>query len=155
MMVNQPRVSINTDLSDGLCFGCGENNPIGLKLSFSWDGRTARAEFTPDRLYQGWSGVVHGGILSCLLDEVMSHAATFKGLHCLTTRMEVRFKRPARVAEPLVVTATITEQNKRMLETEGKVTLTDGTLVAEGNATWFIIETSASQKGEPRDNAGK
>ena len=31
-MVNLPRVSIDTDMSDEMCFGCGDNNPIGLKL---------------------------------------------------------------------------------------------------------------------------
>ena len=154
-MSNLPRVSISTYRSDGLCFGCGEKNPIGLKLNFTWDGKTARAEFTPDKLYQGWSGIVHGGILSCLLDEAMSHAAVFKGSYCLTTRMEVRFKRPAQVDEPLVVTGTVTKQNKRLLETKGKVTLPDGTLVAEGNATWFVLEADASKEGEPQDDAGK
>ncbi|MFC1962064.1 PaaI family thioesterase, partial [Chloroflexota bacterium] len=71
-MVIMPRVSVNTDMSDGLCFGCGQNNPIGLKLKFKKDGDGVRTEFTPGESYQGWPGMVHGGIIGCLLDEAMA-----------------------------------------------------------------------------------
>ena len=57
-----------------MCFVCGKDNPIGLKLRFDWDGKTARAEFTPTELYQGWQGVVHGGIIAVMLDEVAAWA---------------------------------------------------------------------------------
>ena len=55
-----------------LCFGCGEKNPCGLKLKFDWDGRTASSHFTPTELHQGWQGIIHGGILTSLLDEAMA-----------------------------------------------------------------------------------
>ena len=42
-MNNWPRVSVDTERSYSLCFGCGQDNPIGLKLGFQWDGKTARA----------------------------------------------------------------------------------------------------------------
>ena len=61
-MVRLPRVSINTDLSDGLCFGCGQNNPIGLKLIFRRDGYGVRTEFNPNQQHQGWPGVLYGGM---------------------------------------------------------------------------------------------
>jgi hypothetical protein len=44
-----PQISIDTEKSLAMCFGCGEENPIGLKLKFKWDNGTARAEFTPIR----------------------------------------------------------------------------------------------------------
>ena len=154
-MVDLPRVPISTDRSDDLCFGCGQKNPIGLKLTFAWDGRIARAEFTPGRLYQGYPGIVHGGILSCVLDDAMNHACMFAGMDCLTIEMEVRFKRPAQVEKPLVATAWVTGGNKRLAQTEGRVTLPDGTLVAEGKATWFVVKTTAHRgKGAEEDAGG-
>ena len=54
------------------CFACGQDNPIGLKLKFSWDGKTARAEFTPTELHQGWQGVLHGGIIYTLLKTLVA-----------------------------------------------------------------------------------
>ena len=156
-MVNLPRVSIDTDRSAGLCFGCGQKNPIGLKLSFYRDGKMARAEFIPDKLYQGWRGIVHGGIIATALDEALSHAAHFDGVECITAEMAVRFKRPAKVEEPLIITASITRKTRKLIETEAKAVLKDGTVVAEGTATQFIVERISDDMGnsktELRDNA--
>ena len=55
-----------------MCFGCGQKNPIGLKLMFKLDGKMARAEFTPRDDFQGWPGVLHGGIIAMILDEAAS-----------------------------------------------------------------------------------
>ena len=155
--MNLPQVSIDTDRSDSLCFGCGQNNPIGLKLSFKRDGKTARAEFTPDKLYQGWNGIVHGGIITCMLDEAMAHAAHLGGIESLTAKMTVQFKRPAPVEEPLIITGSITRNTRRLIETEAKVSLPDGTVVAESTATQFIIETNSgdasNKKAETQNNA--
>lgn len=49
-----------------LAYGRGQDNPIGLKLVFSWDGKTAKAEFTPNEYHQGWPGLVHGGVILAL-----------------------------------------------------------------------------------------
>ena len=157
-MVRLPKVSINTDISDGLCFGCGRNNPFGLKLHFKWDGNTAKAEFTPDTHHQGWKGIVHGGIITCMLDEAMTYAARFQGLNCLTARMHVTFKRPAVVDELLVITSSIVRNARRLIETKASIFSQDGTLVAEATATQFVVETRSGDGGsreESRVNARK
>ena len=141
-MANWPRVSINTDMSESLCFGCGENNPIGLKLSFQWDGKTARTEFTPTEHYQGWPGIVHGGIITSMLDEAMSYAARFEGMNCITAEMKIKFKRPALIDEPLIITSSVTRNARRLIKTKASVFSQDGTLVAEGTATYVVIETN-------------
>lgn len=138
-MVTWPRIPLNTDRGYSMCFGCGQKNPIGLKLSFQWDGKTARAEFTPGELYQGWSGSVHGGIIICLLDEAMAYAAVFSGVNCVTAKMQVRLKRLALVGEPLVITSSIIKKTKRLVETEAAVSLKDGTPIAGGTATQFVV----------------
>ena len=147
-MSNMPQVSINTDMSEGLCFGCGRNNPIGLKLSFRQVGKTIRAEFTPDKLYQGWPGVVHGGIITCILDEAMSYAIHFKGLNCLTAKMQIRFKRPAPLDEPLVITSSVIRKAKNLIETKASICLRDGTLLSEGTGTHFIVEAQTNTSSQ-------
>ena len=146
-MATFPQVSISTDLSEGLCFGCGQNNPIGLKLNFKQDGNTVRAEFTPSEHHQGWPGIVHGGILICLLDEAMSYAAHFEGITCLTAKMEIKLKRLALLGEPLIVTSSIIRNTRKLIETKAKVSLRDGTVVAEGKAKQFVVETKTSNSG--------
>lgn len=144
-MVALPKVTLNADLDEGLCFGCGRNNPIGLKLQFTRDGDAVRAEFTPDRMHQGWPGLLHGGILGCLLDEAMSNVAYATGNTCLTANIEIRLRQPIKVEVPLVVTAWITRQRKKLIETAGRVALKDGTVIAEGAAKQFIAEKEAGR----------
>jgi len=122
-----------------MCFACGQQNPIGLKLKFGWDGKVARTEFTPSKLYQGWAGVVHGGIISCLLDEVMSYAALFSGANSLTARMQTRFKRPLQIDEPLTITASLTKKTRKLVEAKAEVSLKDGMVVADSMATMFVL----------------
>ncbi|MFC2022493.1 PaaI family thioesterase [Chloroflexota bacterium] len=140
-MTTWPQISINTDGDYSLCFGCGQANPIGLKLSFQRDGKTARAEFTPTEFYQGWSGLVHGGIIICLLDEAMSYAAIFEGMHCITAKIQVKLKRPASINELLVITSSVTKKTRRLIETRAAVSLKDGTLIAEGTASHFVAHS--------------
>jgi len=141
-----PQISIDTEKSLAMCFGCGEENPIGLKLKFKWDNGTARAEFTPNESHQGWPGIVHGGIISSLLDEAMSNAPYFEGIPCLTAKMQVRIRRPALTGERLIITASITKKSRRLVETRAVISLEDGTPVAEGMATMFVINS------KPDDN---
>ena len=144
-MKNWPQISVDTEKGYRLCFGCGKDNPIGLKLSFQWDGKTARAEFTPTKFYQGWSGLVHGGIIICLLDEAMAYAVLFEGMNCVTAKMQVKLSRLAPIDEPLAITASTTKKTRKLVEVKAAITLKDGTLIAEGTATQFIINTKAGE----------
>ena len=136
-----PQVSIDTEKSLTMCFACGRDNPIGLKLNFEWDNNTARAEFTPSQFHQGWSGIVHGGIIGCLLDEAMTYAPYFEGLDCITAKMELRLRHPALIGESLIITSSITKKTRKLVETKATISLKDGTLVAEGTATMFVLHS--------------
>ena len=145
-MVEIPKVKLNTDLNEGFCFGCGENNPIGMKLKFTRDGEILRTEYQPDKMLQGWPGLLHGGIVATLLDEVMSNAAYATGETCLTAEMTLRQRKPIPISETLVVTAWITRRRSKILETAGKICLKDGTVVAESTAKQFIAEDVAGKE---------
>ena len=130
-----PQISIG--ISD-LCFGCGKNNPCGLKLNCEWDGKEVRAKFTPTELHQGWEGIIHGGILTTILDEAMGYATHYQGIVGVTGIMQIRFKHPASIGQPLIATASMTKNARRLTETEGKVTLADGTIIAEATAMQYV-----------------
>jgi len=134
-MVAKPQKSV---IYSDLCFGCGNKNPIGLKLKFSRDGKGVRTEYTPDKLHQGWADIIHGGIITSALDEAMAYAAGYEGIRCITATVQTRFKRPLMVGEPTIITASVTKNARRFIETEAKMTLADGTLVAECTATQFV-----------------
>ena len=136
-----------------LCFGCGKNNPCGLKLEFKWDGKIAKSEFTPTELHQGWKDIIHGGILTSLMDEAMAYAACFEGIACVTATMEIRLRRPASVGKTLIITAWVTKNARRFAETKAKLTLRDGTIIAEAKATQYISSIFNNERGKPNSNA--
>lgn len=145
-MTTWPQISIDGDYSK--CFGCGQNNPIGLKLNFQWDGKTARAEFIPTEFYQGWPGQVHGGIIICLLDEAMAYAGLFEGMSCVTAKIQVKLSHPASINESLVITSSVTKKTRKLIKTRAAVSLKDDTLIAEGVATYFVVY-SRSKEDKP------
>lgn len=129
------------------CFACGKDNPIGLKLKFTWDGETAKAEFIPTELHQGWQGIVHGGIICTLLDEAMTYVAYFQGLNSVTAKTEVRFNKTAPIHETLLISATTAKKTRKLLEAKATVTLKDGTKIAEGSALNYILNQQPPSQG--------
>ena len=134
-MVTEPQKSV---IYSDLCFGCGERNSMGLKLKFRWDGKKVLTEYTPDKLHQGWADVIHGGIITAVLDEAMAYAAGYEGIKCITATMHTKFKHPLSVGEPTIITASVTKNARRFIETEAKMTLKDGTLIAACTATQVV-----------------
>ncbi len=151
-MANWPTVRMDTNRDDSLCFACGQNNPIGLKLNFRREGSGARADFTPGEHFQGWPGLVHGGITVLLLDEAMTYAVLFAGLNAVTAKIEAKIKKPVGVNEPLTVTATVLRKTRKIVETSAMVTMQDGSTVAEANATHFVVSpvTKEAAPGKSR-----
>ncbi len=134
------RSSTPTDpaMRDGSgCFACGQGNPIGLRLRFRGDGDTVRAEFTPGPHYQGYDGVLHGGIVAAALDDAMAQLFHMKGQESLTARLEIRFRKETPVGERLVVTAWLTGGRARVFTAEAALSLPDGTRLAEAKGTFF------------------
>jgi len=126
--------------SDDFCFVCGRDNPRGLHLEP--EGRDGRCSFTwtPGQEFQGWSGIVHGGIIAALLDEAMAYAAMSTGGRHATAEMSLRFHRPVSTGEPLDVEGTVEI-------VRGRVDLTSAVLSQGGvrcaSATARFVRTDA------------
>ena len=119
------------------CFACGQANPIGLRLRFTADGDTVRAEFTPGPHYQGYDGVIHGGIVAAALDDAMAQLFHMKGQESLTARLEIRFRKETPVGVRLVLTAWLTGGRAKLFTAEAALSLQDGTRLAEAKGTFF------------------
>lgn len=100
---------------DNLCFVCGAQNEGGLRLHpSSGDGR-AHLDWTPAAQYQGYANVLHGGIISTLLDEVMAHAVLSRFQGAPTAEIQVRFLKPVQTEVPLRITAEIIGARRRVI----------------------------------------
>ncbi len=126
---------------DRVCFVCGEKNPIGLKLRISTDAErgesTADVNFRED--FQGWSKIVHGGLLAAVLDEVMIYAAVAKGLKCVTGEMTVRYVKPASTGVAYTLKGRFVEEKGRIVLAESVLLDSDGQEVARATGKLFKV----------------
>ncbi len=123
-------------VNDGYCFGCGPQNPIGLGLTFRWNGDVYETQWTPKLEHQGWADRVHGGLLALVLDEALSRAALeTHGLHWVTAELTTRLHAPAAIGKPLRVTAWVVSARPRLIVCAGEVrAAANNQLIASGSA---------------------
>ncbi len=126
---------------DGHCFGCSQQNVHGLKMRFYADAAVVCSWLSvPDHLC-GWNGVVHGGVLSTILDEIMSWSAIYNLHHIVMTKtMTVDFFKPVYIDEELRVEGRVIEQTgKREVIMEGRIYKDGDTLCAQTHGTFTMF----------------
>ncbi len=126
-------------IDDGKCFACGPDNPIGLHLHFDGaeDGVRALVTLGPD--FQGWKNIAHGGVAMALLDEAMAHAAGHAGHRGVTGSMNVRFRKPVPLGEPLTVRGRIAWQRRNVLGMEASVADGSGAVLLDGEGKFVSM----------------
>ncbi|HHZ16821.1 MAG TPA: PaaI family thioesterase [Peptococcaceae bacterium] len=125
---------------DHHCFGCGEKNPVGMKLKFAQEGEVVSTTFCPPATYQGYPGVLHGGIVSTLFDEVMSQCLFVLNQPAFTARLEVRFRHNIPVEKPVRFEAWIVRRKGLLVDLEARALLEDGKLAAEAKGRFMLIK---------------
>jgi acyl-coenzyme A thioesterase PaaI-like protein len=119
------------------CFVCGLENPVGLRLAFysSGPGEAICDYVAPDH-YQGYPGVVHGGIVASMLDEIVGRAAMADETErfMMTARLEIRYRQPVPVGTPLRLVGRLVSRRGRAAHATGQIVLPDGTVGAEAEA---------------------
>lgn len=123
------------------CFACGNANPIGLNLSFYRQGDYVCSDITLEKNYEGWENMAHGGIVSTLLDEVMSWAVLyFRRIFFVTRTIKIKYLRPVPLHRLLTVKAGMIEgQNRRLCKARGLIQDEDENILARGEATFAIL----------------
>lgn len=120
------------------CFACGRQNPIGLKLEFTEQNDKYIATFMAGPEHQGYDNIVHGGIVSTLLDEITARYIYHKGHNAVTARLEIRYRHPTPIGQLLTITGWVTKQRGPLFELAGQIELPDGTVTAEAKATVVV-----------------
>ena len=129
-----------TQQDDAYCFACGKENPCGLRLQFSVEGERYIARHTVPAEYQSYSGIVHGGIVSTMLDEAMGGYLYAKGYKAVTARLNIRYREATPIGKPLKIAGWITAQRGKFIDMAAAVSLEDGTVTAEGTAKMAVVE---------------
>ena len=123
------------------CFACGTQNPQGLKLDFIYDKKNdqayAKTEF--NQHHQGWKNVLHGGIISTVLDEVMIKAAHFKGHACATIELSVRFKHPTLINGEYTIRGKVVDIRQKIVYGEASLTNQQNIVTAKAKGKFFLL----------------
>lgn len=136
------------------CFVCGKDNPIGLNIAFFRDQDKIKAEFIPEPKHQGFKGIVHGGILFSILDEIMGRTAIItKDVITMTVEINIKYRKKALVGEKIIFTAQMTKDLGRMIEAQAEARSQDGTLLTEAKGKFIAISKEMQREVEEYCNS--
>jgi acyl-coenzyme A thioesterase PaaI-like protein len=114
--MSQPTAFVNNDY----CFACGSRNPLGLRLVFEEQTapggvRLLCTRVQPSPHWQGFQGVLHGGLQSTIIDDLMSnHLFRLEQAWAATVELKLRFRRPVPLAAELLFTSRVTAHSGRV-----------------------------------------
>lgn len=134
------------------CFACGADNPIGLKLQFYLQDEWLCSDVVLSRNHVGWQNMAHGGIISTLLDEVMTWSVMYlKKSFSVTRRMQVRYLRPVPVDTPITAKGRlISDEKTRTCQAEGVLLDIEKNVLAKAEGD-FALLSADRLKGFPED----
>ena len=122
------------------CFGCSPKNSGGLKLKFERSGDTILAPVKIGKVYESFPGVVHGGIVATILDEVMAQVAySLDCLPSMTVGLRIRYLRPMQVDKKYTSEAKVISRVEQTVEVEGRLKSEEDNCVAVAKGTFFIV----------------
>ena len=122
------------------CFGCGPANPIGLHLDgFTHEETKVTAAFSPRPDYHGFSDLLHGGIVAAALDEIMAWTAILVAdVMVMTGRLDLRFRKPARIDTTFTLQGELLERRGRRLQLSGRM-MEQHVVVAEATGLFLAV----------------
>jgi len=121
-----------------MCFACGQDNPIGLRIVFKLTDGVVNAEFTADENHVGYENTVHGGIIFSALDDVMANVLYLQNIKAHTARCEIRYRQALEVGRKVSLKGWIESERRRLVVLRGEMRLAgDDSLVADAEASFM------------------
>lgn len=122
------------------CFGCGPDNPLGLKLRFEREGDVVRSRFTLDAGYDGPPGILHGGLQAMILDEIAGWTLVgLRGKIGLTSSLNVRYFRSMRLGHEIVAEGRLVSASDELMTVKAKL-LQDGAVGCTGTVHYRMVD---------------
>ena len=134
--------------TDHNCFGCSPVNPSGLKMKFFANQDTVISNITIPEHLCGWSNIAHGGVLTTVLDEIMSWTALhFLKRITMTKSMNIEFLKPVYIRNPLKAEGKILEQtNRHGAVMEGILYNHKGVVCARSTADFAVFSPKIAKR---------
>ena len=121
-----------------MCFACGPDNPIGLRINFALNDGVCTGEFTANKNHVGFENTVHGGIIFSALDDVMANVLYLQSIKAHTARCEIRYRKALQVGQPVRLRGWIESERKRLIVLKGEARLaSDDSVIADCEASFM------------------
>jgi acyl-coenzyme A thioesterase PaaI-like protein len=131
------------------CFVCGRENPYGLKLDFfeTSPGEVIVDTIVPEQ-FQGYPGVVHGGVVAAMLDEVTGrvHMGGNPPRFMFTARLDIRYRKNVPIGQPLHIVGRAGKRRERTAVASGQIFGPSGELLAEAEAVLVNVPEEITDK---------
>jgi uncharacterized protein (TIGR00369 family) len=137
-----------TGIWDTKCFACGKNNPEGLHMKFYTDEKSVFSELVISETKRGWDQVVHGGILSTILDEIMAWAAIYLTENIMLTKnMTVNYIKPVHIEKQISTIGWLHERKgPREAVLKAEIYDENNQLCTEAVGTYALFSTKLAKK---------
>ena len=124
----------------------GPGNPVAVPVVLTQRTKEGvRGEVTFGTPYEGAPGLVHGGVLALVMDQVLGEAGIAAEVAGMTIGLELRYAAPTRVHVPLVVEGHVVAAGDRIVEMAGTVTA-DGVTTVTATATFFRLTEAHARR---------
>ncbi|MEV0358506.1 PaaI family thioesterase [Nocardia sp. NPDC050697] len=131
-------------IPDYHCFGCSPHNAGGLRLRFTPDPEGLRTDFRLGRAFESYPGVVHGGMIGVIADELMGNLIVLARQHpAFTVSQRTRFLTPLLIDRDYHCVATLAEPAPGPIRASAEVRAADGTVCATSTASYQPFELAA------------
>jgi uncharacterized protein (TIGR00369 family) len=128
------------------CFGCSPTHPHGFHLSFVREGDGVVTRFTPTAVQQGPPGIMHGGLVMTLADEIGAWAILAEmGKFGFTASAECKFRAPVRIGIELIGRGRISKPGRRIVDTAVTITQNDK-LCTEATLRFALLDRGAAEQ---------
>jgi acyl-coenzyme A thioesterase PaaI-like protein len=128
------------------CFGCAPHHPIGFHLKFERDGDEVVTRMTPGDRYEGAPGIMHGGLVATLADELAAWACiAITGKFGFTVSFDARYQLPVRTSKEIEGRARILKSAGRFADVEAKL-LQDGRACFTSEFRFVFLNKAGAEK---------
>lgn len=133
--------SVNGPVEEApMCFACGADNPIGLRISFAMKDGRCTGQFTANENHVGYKNTVHGGIIYSALDDVMANVLYLQDIKAHTARCEIRYRMPLEVGQTITLSGWIDKERRKLVVLKGEARTAEGdVLIADCEASFMLI----------------
>ena len=148
---------MNKQPNSNNCFVCGRNNPHGLYMSFYDNGEDeVESHYRVSRFFEGYPGIVHGGVQAAILDEIVGRVSLIKDFHSfmMSVRLDVKYRHPVPIEVPLHIVGKREVLRDRYARAVGMIYLPDGTLASEASMKLIQIPDEFRFSGDPTQELG-